>query len=221
MKTLWDTSNDTSLTGEIKTVAGGRPSRAPEEMELSRTFNVLRSKKTLVEKRGEAEEVLQGCHGIKHELHAKMLLGQTEFESVIKDKRDIVPPVLQLLSERDPEIRAKAARVLGKRGDEKALIGLYRGLNEEKYWLRFEFANALGEVSDRIEDREFLQEMAEILNAHVRERKEFSGPLRKIVSKIRKIEMMERGEGKRLVVKPEKPGPERVDITLRGIGVKR
>ncbi|MBD3389676.1 hypothetical protein GF415_01850 [Candidatus Micrarchaeota archaeon] len=221
MKKMWDTSPDNSVTGSIRTVAGNRNSRPPEEKELSRIFNLLRSKKTLVEKRGEAEEVLQGCHGIKHELHAKLLLGPKEFESIVMDKRDIVPPVLELSSERDPEIRAKAAEVLGKRGDARALIGLYRGLNEKEYWVRFEFAKALGNVSGRIEEREYLQEIAEILKAHAEEKGELYGPLRKIVSRLRKIEVGERGAKKKLVVRQEKRVRERVDATLRGIGGKR
>lgn len=221
MKTVWDTSPDSSLTGQIRTVAGGRPSRPPEEKELSRIFNILGSKKTFVEKRKAAEEVLQGCHGIKHELHAKLMLGPKEFESVIMDKRDIVPPVLELSSGRNPEIRVKAAQALGKRGDERALIGLYRGLNEEEYWVRFEFAKALGDVSGRIENREYLQEMAEILKSHVEEKKELSGPLRRIVSRLREIERNERGAEKKLIIKPEKGGRGRVDTTLKVIGAKK
>ncbi|MFP3950447.1 MAG: HEAT repeat domain-containing protein [Candidatus Micrarchaeia archaeon] len=223
---IWDKEGtEDGITGQIRTVLKnrnrGRPSKPPEEIELSRTFNILRSKKTLVEKRNAAEEVLQGCYGIKHEIHAKLLLGPKEFESVIMDKRDIVPPTLEILSEKNPEARVKAAQVLGKRGDERTLLGLYRGLNEEEYWVRFEFANALGEISHQMEDMEYLQEMGEVLKSHVENKGEFYGPLRRIVSKMREIEGKNRGAEKKLVIKPEKAGRRNVDTTLRGIGLKK
>jgi len=191
MKSIWGEEKPgkrEDFTGQITAQAGGkRTSRPPGEIYVSRTLTSLQGKSNLIEKRKEAERLLLGEFGLKNRIHAKLLLGPREFEEVIRDPEDLVPALITLLGERNPDVRTKAARALGARGDARAISGLASGLEEEKYWIRYEFANALGKLATRLEDADEVAEAEKVLRKHVKEKHEFSSSLRRAVSRLRAL----------------------------------
>ena len=191
MKSIWgeeESGKKEDFTGQITAQVGGkRTSRPPEEIYVSRTLTALQGKSNLIEKRRDAKRLLLGEFGLKNRIHAKLLLGPREFEEVIRDPEDLVPALITLLKERNPNVRTKAAKALGVRGDERAISGLASGLGEEKYWVRYEFANALGKLAAHLEDVEEVAEAEKVLRKHVKERGEFSSSLRRAVSRLRAL----------------------------------
>ena|GEM_PF-2096287 len=190
MKSIWGDRNkekSESITGQVKTlvkdnIANGRfrASRPPQDIQLSRIFNFLGGKNSLIEKRKKAADVLLGAHGLKNRIHAKLLLGPKDFEEVLKDPEDIIPVLIELLGEKNEGVRAKAAQALGERGDERALDAMYSGLNEEKYWVRYEFADALEKISVNLCEERDVRKICSELEKHVKEKGEFKGHLRKM-----------------------------------------
>ncbi|MEM4272515.1 MAG: HEAT repeat domain-containing protein [Candidatus Bilamarchaeaceae archaeon] len=150
------------------------PFASEEERSLHRIFALLKAaNETLPRKKAAAEKVLNGEYGVRNELLAKLMMGPLEMESIIADQRDVVPALLELAVHRDVDVRVKAAKVLGERGDERALLALYNGLEEPEYWARYEFAAALAKIARRLTDVESVSEIYTVLrdNAEAREGK--------------------------------------------------
>ena len=191
MKSIWgeeESGKKEDFTGQITAQVGGkRTSRPPEEIYVSRTLTALQGKSNLIEKRRDAKRLLLGEFGLKNRIHAKLLLGPRELEEVIRDPDDLVPALIDLLEERNPNVRTKAAKALGVRGDSRAVARLLRGLSEEKYWIRYEFAGALGKLTSRLEDAGEVAQVEGALRRHLRERGEFSSSLRRAVSRLRTL----------------------------------
>ena len=206
MKSIWENKGEEepkNITNQIKTlvednVENGRfrASRPPQDIQLSRIFNFLGGKRNLIEKRAAAADVLLGKHGLKNRIHAKLLLGPKEFQEVIQDPRDIVPELIELLGEKNVDIRINAARVLGERGDERALVQMCGGLGEPEYWARYEFGQALGEMCRNIKDTEVLEMLRDVIKQHVEEKGEFSGTLRKVSRRLWELAKLSGNERK-------------------------
>lgn len=143
------------------------PGASPEEMRVYEILKMLRGSSDLVHKARIAERMLEGEYGIKNELLAKLLMGPDEFKEVVMSMEGggkiMQPPLIELLSYDIPEVRVKAARVLGEKGDARALEELYAGLEEDEYWVRNAFAEAIGKMAKRIDDARTLHEIAWVL----------------------------------------------------------
>jgi hypothetical protein len=159
----WGDVQPDTITGSVRIFAEGGAAKgiraSPQKEKLrdppiSEIFAYLEGDAPFPEKKIYAENVLNGEHGIKNEILAKLMLGPLELREVIADGRDIVPPMLELISNKSVGIRMKIAQVLGERGDERALPALYNGLWEEKYAARHAFGDALAKVCGRIYDPE-------------------------------------------------------------------
>ena len=230
MKSIWgeeESGKNEDLTGQIvKQVGGKRTSRPPEEVYLSRILTFLQGKSNLIEKRKEAKLLLLGEFGLKNRIHAKLLLGPRELEEVIRDPDDLVPALIDLLEERNPNVRTKAAKALGVRGDSRAIARLLKGLSEEKYWIRYEFATALGKMLKNIDDTHKLQEIKKKLGGHPRPG-EISSVLRlvrKQMYEIRNNRDSWNDLEKVPLAKPvrvEGSGPKRPDATLKMHSMKK
>ena len=155
-----------------------RASLLPQDIPLARIFSFLRGKNNLIKKREIAKDVLLGECGLKNKIHAKLLLGPKEFEEVVNGSEDIVPHLIELLGEKTLNVKANAVRALGERGDARALPAMCLGLKEEKYWVRYEFADALRKISTNLGDEQDVRELCKVLAKHVRKNDEFSGHLR-------------------------------------------
>ena len=180
-----------------------RPSRAPraptdseEGRKINLMFAELKTSKNLIEKREAAAGLLNGEHGIKNEIVAKFFLGPKEFQEVLKDTRDIVLPLIELLDDGDVNVRVKAAKALGKRGDGRALVQMCGGLGEPEYWARHEFGRALGKMCRNIKDTEVLEMLRDVVKQHVEEKGEFSATLRMVSSRLGELAKLSGDERK-------------------------
>jgi hypothetical protein len=192
-----------------------KPPKSPEERELYAIFRKLKGKDhNLIEKRRIANEVLNGKYGTKKKIHAKFLLGPQDFESVAVDPReDVVPALIELAENNDVDVRAKAARALGERGDERALLVMYKGLGEEKYWARYEFATALGRMFRNIDKLEALHEAENVLGERAKEKGEGSNALRLVRKRIMELSPVRRE------LEKQEPAFVKVEETLGRRGV--
>ena len=168
MGSIWgNVENDSDdFTGQVRNFveegggkgsAAPRPSRPPanaEERRLHVVFTYLRGADNYFKKAEFAADVLNGEFGVKNELLARLMMGPREFEDVLKDPRDIIPPLIELLNNKEVDIRVKVAQVFAERGDERVLFGMYTGLNEEAYWARYSFSMALAKIAGRLDNLE-------------------------------------------------------------------
>ena len=188
MKSIWGEDGDRTaegVTDQIRTLVENgiktgsfRASLPPQDIPLARIFSFLRGNSNLIEKRAMAADVLLGECGLKNRVHAKLLLGPKDFEEVVNDPEDVVPELIELLGGKNVGVKINAVQALGERGDERALAALYLGLGEEKYWVRYEFADALRKISANLDDEQDVRKLCKVLAKHVRKNDEFSGHLR-------------------------------------------
>ncbi len=180
MNSIWGNGgedNPEDLTDKVRIVAEGGSARlsepprssrppinaSPEERELYRIFSYLRGREDYAKKSEFAAKVLNGEYGIKNEILAKLMMGPGQFREVLEDRRDIIPPILELIYHREVDVRVKVAKVLAERGDGRVLFDMYGGLEEKEYWARYEFSVALWKIARRLTDVEAVAEIREFM----------------------------------------------------------
>ncbi len=135
----------------------------PEERRLNLVFNRLRGSDNYVKKAAFASDVLNGEYGIKNEILAKLMMGPGQFREVVEDRRDIIPPILELMFHKEVDVRVRVAKVLAERGDGRVLFDMYGGLEEKEYWARYEFSVALAKIAGRLTDEDAVMEIREFM----------------------------------------------------------
>ena len=205
MKSIWGEEKGEGLenvAGSVQTLAEGGKARlsepprssrpplnaSPEERRLYSVFAFLRGKENLVKKAEYAEDVLNGEYGIKNELLAKLMMGPRQLKEILDDPRDVVPPLLELMENRDVGIRVKLAQVLGEKGDERALLRMYAGLAEEEYWVRHEFSTALGKMASRMVDGGTVSEIFAVMKDCAERKEGISSGLLRVERHLKNIE---------------------------------
>lgn len=244
MNSIWDNGSGRKIedfSGQVSNALGNggedngntgiyayRPSRPPhteDEREVHRIFDKLRGKScNLIQKRAIAEAVLMGQYGIKHELHAKLLLGPKDLQEVLEDPRDVVPPLLEVISDKDQIVREKIAGILAVRGDARVLFSVYAGMDSDSYAERYEFGLALGKIATNIIDVDALKEMLSEIEKRRVNRGEFSSALRLVKKRLMDLGAVaskpERKKVPFIEIKPS--GPKQGEMTIpMGIRGKR
>ncbi|MCP4648293.1 MAG: hypothetical protein GY852_11290 [bacterium] len=190
MNSIWGkdgNGKNEDFTGQVRTALGNgndgpveayRTSKPPlneGERAVYQIFDKLRSKSyNLIEKRRMAEAVLRGEYGIRHEVHAKLLLGPTDLQEIIESPVDIVLPILELMNDRELRMREKIAAVLAVRGDERAIDAMCAKLDAKNYSERYNFGMALGKIAGRSSDVDALQKLYSEIEKRRENTEEFS-----------------------------------------------
>ncbi len=207
MSTIWDNGDggieEEGMTVQIRAALGEKrsgtntpveaygPSNPPlnaEKRKVHQIFDKLRGKShNLIEKRKIAEKVLRGEYGIKHELHAKLLLGPRELQEVIGHPADIVLPLLELMNDRTQYVREKIAAVLEKRGDERAIDAMCTKLDADDYSERHIYGVALGKMAKNLSDIESLQKLMAEIDMRREKTEEFTTAWRYVRGRLREL----------------------------------
>jgi hypothetical protein len=235
MSSIWDNEEEGGLTEQIRTVIGnnGAPPKKGDvgkyrasgpplndaERAVYAIFSKLRGKEhNLIEKRKIAEDLLLGQYGIKHELHAKLFIGPRGLEQILDDPRDIVPPLLEIIDDKDQNVREKIAKILAVRGDERTLFSVYAGMDSDAYSERHEFGLALGKMATNINDVGILGEMLREISERRKKRGEFSSAFRLVKKRLMDLgAVVEKPEKKLILIKSraEKQGRGGVTLPMR------
>lgn len=193
------------------------------ERAVYKIFDKLRSKTyNMIEKRRIAEAVLRGEYGIKHELHAKLLLGPKDLQKIIESPMDIVPPLLEVINDRDQIVREKIAAVLEKRGDERAIDAMCAKLDSDNYSERYVYGVALGKMArSNLSDVEILQKLMSRIEEKLGKNGEFSTAWRYIRGRLRNLgAVVPKPDVKRMVAPKSRSGNVTVPLELTRMKVK-